>query len=132
MEVILLQSKRNVLTPTEWTLMECLWEKSPRSGREAVEYLTASAGWSRSTTLTMLRRMTEKNMICCLEQDGINVYTPLIPKEEATQSQTEDFLNRVFGGSVSMMLSAFTKKQSLSKEEIDALYAILKEAEEDA
>lgn len=127
-----MQSKRNVLTPTEWTLMECLWEKSPRTGREAVDYLAGSAGWSRSTTLTMLRRMTEKNMICCLEQDGINVYTPLIPKEEATQSQTEDFLNRVFGGSVSMMLSAFTKKQSLSKEEIDALYAILKEAEEDA
>ena len=112
--------------------MECLWEKSPRTGREAVDHLAGSAGWSRSTTLTMLRRMTEKNMICCLEQDGINVYTPLIPKEEATQSQTEDFLNRVFGGSVSMMLSAFTKKQSLSKEEIDALYAILKEAEEDA
>ena len=127
-----MQSKRNVLTPTEWTLMECLWEKSPRTGREAVEHLTVSAGWSRSTTLTMLRRMTEKNMISCTEKDGINVYIPLIPKEEATQSQTEDFLNRVFGGSVSMMLSAFTKKQSLSKEEIEALYAILKEAEEDA
>ena len=27
------------LTPTEWHLMECLWEKSPRTGREAVEYL---------------------------------------------------------------------------------------------
>ena len=127
-----MQSKRSVLTPTEWTLMECLWEKSPRSGREAVEFLTAYAGWSRSTTLTMLRRMTEKNMISCTQKDGINAYAPLIPKEEATQSQTGDFLNRVFGGSVSMMLSAFTKKQSLSKEEIDALYAILKEAEEDA
>ena len=27
------------LTPTEWRLMECLWEQSPRPGREAVEYL---------------------------------------------------------------------------------------------
>ena len=127
-----MQNKRNVLTPTEWALMECLWEQAPRTGREAVDHLAESAGWSRSTTLTMLRRMTEKNMICCTEKDSVNVYTPLIPMEEATQSQTEDFLNRVFGGSVSMMLSAFTKKQSLSKEEIDALYAILKEAEEDA
>lgn len=127
-----MQNKRNVLTPTEWALMECLWEQAPCTGREAVEYMAASAGWSRSTTLTMLRRMTEKNMISCLEQDGINVYASLIPKEDATQSQTEDFLNRVFGGSVSMMLSAFTKKQTLSREEIDALYAILKEAEEDA
>ncbi len=125
-----MQSKKSILTPTEWSLMECLWEKSPRSGREAVDYLAESAGWSRSTTLTMLRRMTEKDMISCQVQDGINVYAPLIPREEATQSQTEDFLNRVFGGSVSMMLSAFTKKQTLSREEIDSLYAILKEVEQ--
>lgn len=125
-----MQSKRNILTPTEWSLMECLWEKSPRTGRDAVEYLAVSSGWSRSTTLTMLRRMSEKNMISCQEKEGVNVYAPLIPKEEAVQSQTVDFLNRVFGGSVSMMLSTFTKKQSLSKEEIDALYAILKEAED--
>jgi len=127
-----LKNKNCSLTPTEWNLMECLWEKSSCTGREAVEYLSASAGWSRSTTLTMLRRMTEKEMIACEALDGVNVYSPLIVKEEATQSQTEDFLNRVFGGSVSMMLSAFTKKQTLSREEIDALYAILKEAEEDA
>ena len=51
------------LTPAEWQLMECLWEKSPRSGREAVDDLRERAGWSRSTTLTMLRRMSEKGLI---------------------------------------------------------------------
>lgn len=124
-----MQHDRNHLTATEWSLMECLWEKAPRTGREAVEYLAGSSGWSRSTTLTMLRRMTEKGLIRCEEADGVNVYAPLICREDATQSQIEDFLNRVFSGSVSMMLSAFTKKQTLSQEEIDALYAILKEAE---
>ena len=47
------------LTPTEWHLMECLWEQAPRTGREATEYMAESVGWTRSTTLTMLRRMTE-------------------------------------------------------------------------
>ena len=121
---------QNHLTPTEWSLMECLWENAPRTGREAVEYLAHSAGWSRSTTLTMLRRMTEKGLISCDDRDGINTYSPLICREDATQDQTKDFLERVFSGSVSMMLSAFTKKQRLSQEEIDSLYAILKEAEQ--
>ena len=43
------------LTAAEWNLMECLWECAPRTGREAVDYLQKSVGWSRSTTLTMLR-----------------------------------------------------------------------------
>jgi hypothetical protein len=36
----------------------------------------------------------------------------------------------VYKGSVSLMMCAVTKKQELSKEEIDELYAILREAEE--
>ncbi len=117
------------LTPTEWHLMECLWEKSPRTGREAVEYLEQKVGWSRSTTLTLLRRMAEKGLIHCGEEDGLKVYTPLVPREDAVLRETDDFLNRVYKGSISMMMSAITQKQDLSKEEIDELYAILKQAE---
>lgn len=118
------------LTHTEWNLMECLWEKSPRTGREAVEYLERSVGWSRSTTLTLLRRMTEKGAIHCGEEEGVKVYSPLIRREEAVLRETDDFLSRVFHGSVSMMMNAVTKKQELTQEEIDELYAILRKAEE--
>ena len=109
--------------------MECLWEKSPRTGREAVEYLEQKVGWSRSTTLTLLRRMTEKGFIHCGEKDGLKVYTSLVPRQDAVVRETDDFLNRVYKGSVSMMMSAITQKQNLSKEEIDELYTILKQAE---
>ena len=51
----------------------------------------------------------------------------MIPREEAVLSETEDFLSRVYKGSLSMMVSAFTRKQALSQEEIDQLYAILDE-----
>lgn len=119
------------LTPTEWHLMECLWERSPRTGREAVEHMTKSVGWSRSTTLTMLRRMSDKGLIRCSEQAGVKVYTPLLRREDAVQQETEDFLGRVYHGSLSLMMSAMTKKQRLTQAEIDELYGILEEAQRD-
>ncbi|MPM15367.1 Methicillin resistance regulatory protein MecI [bioreactor metagenome] len=119
------------LTSPEWNLMECLWEASPRTGREAAEYLMAHVGWSRSTTLTMLRRMTEKGLIRCEEKDGVKIYSPLIAREDAAVKETDDFLNRVYKGSVSLMMSTVTKKQPLTRAEIDELYAILREAEEE-
>ena len=121
------------LTPNEWYVMECLWSKGCCTGREAVEYLQKHVGWSRSTTLTMLRRMDEKGMIRC-EKDaaGLQIYFPNLNREEATLRQTEDFLHRVYNGSIGMMLSAFTKKQSLTREEIDELYAILDRAKKGA
>lgn len=118
------------LTPAEWNLMECLWERSPRTGREAIDYLAEHAGWNRSTTLTLLRRMTEKGYISCTGENGLNVYRPLVVKEDAQLRETENFLSRVYQGSVSMMMSAITKKQQLSRAEIQELYAILQKAEE--
>jgi BlaI family penicillinase repressor len=118
------------LTNTEWNLMECLWDASPRTGREATDYLQKNVGWTRSTTLTMLHRMTEKGLIRCEDKDGIKVYSPLIKREDAVIKETNDFINRVYKGSVSLMMSSITKKQELTKEEIEELYAILREAEE--
>lgn len=120
-----------ILTPTEWNLMECLWVSAPRTGREAVEYMKASQGWSRSTTLTILRRMTEKGLIHCEEAGGMNVYSPLIGREEAAMRETESFLSRVYQGSVSTFMSAITQKQKLRKDEIQELYAIIQQAEEE-
>lgn len=118
------------LTAAEWNLMECLWESSPRSGREAVEYMEKSVGWSRSTTLTMLRRMSDKGFIQCEEISGMKAYSPRIRREDAVLHETQGFLDRVYKGSVSLLMSAITKKQSLSRSEIDELYAILRAAEE--
>ncbi len=124
-------SKNNIsLTQAEWNLMECLWEESPRTGREAVEYLEVHVGWSRSTVLTLLRRMTEKGLILCEEINGIKAYSPLVDREEAVQQETKDFIKRVYKGSIGMLLSAFTEKQKLSKKEIDELYEILQQAQE--
>lgn len=122
-------SEKN-LTPTEWHLMECLWEHAPRTGREAAEYMAVSQGWSRSTTLTLLRRMTAKGFIDCHEENGVNVYAPLLERSDAAVRETDSFLSRVYRGSVSTLLSAVTQRQSLTKQEIDELYDIIRRAEE--
>ncbi len=116
-------------TPAEWNLMEYLWECISITGREAAKYCAEHIGWSRTTTLTVLRRLVEKGAVACDESGVRNRYTPLIAREDAALQETDDFLRRVYKGSVGMMLSAITKKQELSKEEIDELREILRQAE---
>ena len=123
-------SKQNInLTGAEWNVMECLWDTSPRTGRETADDLRERVGWNRSTTLTMLRRMMEKGLISCEEKDGMKVYFPLVKREDAAVRETDNFIKRVYKGSVSMMMSTIVKEQELTKEEIEELYAILREAE---
>lgn len=117
------------LTSAEWNVMECLWEKGVITGREATDMLEEKMGWNRSTTLTLLRRLEEKGAIVSDSKGTKKSFQALVSREAAALQETEDFLERVYNGSISMMFSAFTKKQSLSKKEIDELYAMLKDVE---
>ncbi len=119
------------LTETEWRLLECLWEHSPRTGRETVDYMAAHVGWTRSTTLTMLRRMTEKGLIACDESGAVLTYSPCVRREDAVQRETRSFVDRVYKGSVSLLINALSEKQQLSQDDIDELYSILHRAEEE-
>ncbi len=119
------------LSPAEWELMEYLWDRGPAIGRLLVEYFSQAKGWSRSTTLTLLRRLVEKGAAKCDESGKRNVYSPIISREEAALRETDSFLQRIYKGSVSMMLSTITKKERLSQEELHQLRAILDAAEQE-
>ena len=53
------------LTSAEWHIMECLWEAAPQTGRKLSEKMEVRMGWSRSTTLTLLRRLVDKGIVLC-------------------------------------------------------------------
>lgn len=118
------------MTEAEWQVMERLWAQAPRTGRELCEELRAATGWSRSTTLTLLRRLEEKGAAAAQSEGGVKQYRPCIPREEAAVQETEHLLERVYQGSVSLMVSSLVKKQTLSQAEIDKLYALLQEMED--
>lgn len=124
-----MDDKNLTLTEAEWTVMECLWEQSPRTGRETVAWLDQKMGWTRSTVLTMLRRLEAKGAVAGDTEGELKTFRPLIAREDVAVRETENLLDRAYKGSLSLLVSSLTKKQSLPQNEIDELYAILREME---
>lgn len=125
-----MSDKNITLTNAEWSVMECLWEASPKTGREITDQLERAEGWNRSTTLTLLSRLEAKGAVISDTDGRKKTFSPLLRREDAALHETEDFLSRVYKGSLSLMVSSLTKKKALPKEEIDQLYAMLKKLEE--
>lgn len=121
--------KKLDLTQAEWLLMEQLWTQSPQTGRELTCTMQAQTGWSRSTTLTLLRRLAEKGAVRYEDSGSVRTFFPTITRECAAVRQTRDLLGRVYHGSLSMLVSAMTREETLPQEEIDELYALLNEME---
>lgn len=119
----------NVLSPAQWSVMESLWETGSMTGREATVAMEEKMGWSRSTTLTLLRRMEEKGFVTTVAENGVKVFLPTLHREDAALRETENLLERIYHGSISMLVSAMTHKHALSQQEIDQLHALLDEME---
>ena len=110
------------LTGTEWAVLDCLWEASPQTMTQLAHTLAGREGWAKGTTTTVLKRMTEKGLLTCRQGERA--------KWDAPVSETRSFLRRICRESVSMLTNAAAEPERLSREEIDALYDVLKGLEE--
>ena len=117
------------LTASEWNILNCLWERSPRTVMQLAGELEKTVGWARSTTITVLHRMEAKGLVRCEQAGRGKAYVPLVERDQAAVAETRSFLDRVYQGSVGMMMSAMAQRQQLSAEEIMELRAILDQAE---
>ena len=123
--------RKLVVTQTEWSIMELLWE-SPRTLMELVDTLGKSIGWSKSTVTTMVRRMTEKDLVTYDTDGRTKLFRAAVEREDVVAQETDSLLARAYNGSLGLMLSTMVNHKQLSKADIDELYAILREAEEGA
>ena len=119
------------LTGSEWSVLDSLWQESPQTVMQLVSNLSKTVGWAKSTTITTLRRMEEKGLVNCEIVGKGKSYTPAVGQEEASILETHSFLNRVYQGSVGLMMSAMAQRQELSGEDIAELREILRKAEEE-
>ena len=122
------------LTSSEWNILNCLWERSPRPVMQIANELEQTVGWHRSTTITTLHRMEAKGLVRCEQaetgQSGSRgrAYVPLVDREQAAVAETRSFLDRVYQGSVGTMVNTLADGRGLSEQDLAELAAILEKA----
>ena len=120
-----------ISTNSEWYVLDSLWERSPMTVMELVSALHEKVGWAKSTTITTLRRMEGKGLLHCQVEGRTRHYTPAVERQSAARQETRSFLDRVYQGSVGLMVSSLVRDEALSREDLDQLYEILRQAEEE-
>ena len=116
------------LSPGEWQIMDRLWEKSPRTLMELVRLLSPDTGWSKSTIATMITRLEAKGALAWEEGGRARLYRPTVSRDQAALQETESLLQRIYRGSVGMMVNTLADGRGLTQADIDELTAILEKA----
>ena len=111
---------------SELRLCEILWEHQPVKSSELVRLCAEKLGWKKSTTYTVIKRLTERGVV--RTEDA--VVTALVSRGEVQRAESRAFVERNFRGSLPGFLSAFVGGRGLSTEEADELRRLIAEFEE--
>lgn len=77
--------------------------------------------WKRTTVRTFISRLIDKGMLISQKEGRGALYVASISEEEYLKTQSVQFVNQVFGGNVSTLLTSLFGQQCLESKDIEEL-----------
>lgn len=106
---------------SEYRFCLILWEHQPVTAAELARLCQAQLGWKRTTTYTVIKRLGERGVLH--SENGM--VTALVSKEEAQASEIDELVEKRFEGSLPAFVAAFTRRQTLSDRDLDAVQRMI-------
>ena len=112
---------------SEYRFCLILWDNEPVNSTKLVELCKQKLGWSKATTYTVIRRLSERGVV----KNENTMVTALVSKEEAQKARLEEMMEETFEGSLPAFLAAFSKSKKLSQAEADQLRSLIDSYQEE-
>lgn len=117
------------ISETEWKVMEVVWE-NPNIGFGEIKNLLSDMGWSDSTIKTLIRRLVAKDALGFEEAGGFNKYYAKAEQNECRLKETKNLINRIYNGSVKMLVTNLVNDSNLTEDEAKKLMDIISKMED--
>lgn len=115
------------LCESEYRVADIVWKNEPLGSGELVRLCEERLGWKKSTTYTVLKKLCERGV---LENKNATV-TALVRQEQVQKYESEQIVNRTFGGSLPQFITAFMGDKKLTKSQADKLKKLIDSFKED-
>ena len=112
---------------SEYRFCLILWEHEPIKSTALARLCGERLGWSKATTYTVIKRLTERGVI---RSQGA-VVSSMISKEEAQAAQIDELVEKTFAGSLPAFVAAFTRGRRLSAREAEEIRRMIDEYTEE-
>lgn len=118
------------ISEAELEVLKVLWKIGPSTSSRIIEELSETTDWKPKTIQTLITRLVNKEAVNTEKINGKTyIYTPKITETQYKRYANESFLQKLYNGSISSMLTSFVKEQKITIEDIDRLKDLLEEEE---
>ena len=106
---------------SEYRFCLIMWEHEPINSTKLVKICKERLNWSKATTYTVIRRLSERGVL----KNENTIVSSLYSKEQIQEAQMEELVDKTFEGSMPAFIAAFSRSKRLSKADVDQLQALI-------
>ena len=117
------------LFDSELKLMEIIWREGDITAKEVADFAKDEIGWGKTTTYTVIKKCIAKGAL--ERQEPHFICHSLISKEEVQEFETEELINKIYGGSSDQLVANLLGVKELKPKKIERLRKLVQLLEED-
>ena len=120
------------ISNSELELMKIIWGKGGTALYASIMSELEKSGneWKKNTVLTLLSRLIDKGFLSISKIGRRNEYTALVNEKDYLAAQTKNFLEKVYEGDVTELISTLVHQDILSSDDFDTLQKFWREKHE--
>ncbi len=112
---------------SELKIMEVLWREGDLPAKTISDILKDEIGWNMNTTYTVIKKCIAKGAVT--RTDPKFICHAEISREQVQQYETDELIDKMYGGSADKLVASLLGSKRLSKEEIKELKRLVEEME---
>ncbi len=113
------------LFDSELKVMSVLWEKGDSTAKQISDILNKETGWNVNTTYTVIKKCIAKGAIERREPNF--VCHALLSREQVQATETDELIDKIYGGSAEMLFASLLSRKKLSDRQIEDLKQLVRE-----
>ncbi len=124
------KNNKQSISQSEAKILNILWDDFPLDGKQIAEKLKTTS-WSFVTIKTLINRLLNKGFLSYEKEGRRYLYQSTISKKQYLKSENKQFLDRMYGGSISGLFASFSDHEKMSKDELEEIKSIISQMEND-
>ena len=108
---------------SEMHLMNKIWDEGTIKAVDLANWALENLGWKKNTTYTVIKKLVDKHAVLRSEPDF--VITPIVTRAEIAAEETNELVEKMFKGNMSLFLTSLFENRELTKEEIKTLRELI-------
>lgn len=113
--------------------MDVLWRSSsadnPMSAKQIILQVDGDLDWHDKTVKTLLNRLLKKQAVEFKKKGREYLYYPVLLEQDYVEVAADNFLQRVFKGSVSSLVASFAKQERLTEQDLEEIKLLIRKME---